>query len=922
MVNVSRDVAKFLEINISENEELFLTHYSSSEAPKNLADYEAVGNAFFTLIACHLSVSIKNQDEKLLDKNKQLIEKHLIKELSNKLSNSPIYPKVSFGAGITDQELQSESLSKVLLLILVGQVVCKGYFKELYVKWLSIKRTISDNQTYIDFKTILQEELQKVKRSVPVYETIEATGPQHDQLFKVKAKVDSTNAIAEGKSKKLAQQAAARLLLKKINPNKLIKSQSQIVVNGGSLLFYKQGLGKLPSTVAPSVYEAFNISTHINLMPSIIHPRFRKSGYWGEKSHRSLAMLGADLLDVFLAMQVVKLSSNENFFGHNSASLAQITLSNQRLVSIYDSGFLNIGKPPLKHDDFLSIPYKVDCVQSLFAISFLHSLEENNLELIQQSYAMDWILKRINYLYAKENINLKNISTLALERLQALGMLFSFENHAAEISIRLTSVKSGNSFVFSPSHNLDFNKDIKQYASSLLLKILDAYEGVGLSPNLTNNQFEGYFDLGVFLDTELITNRKKIASQNGIKVDKLELSNLKQFKDTAFEELLIEWRNQELSVIEKVEVLARIRIYLGLNKSLKESLDYQFLPIIFDNYYSDINSNSIIDFPEAEEEKSENLEDNVSLAKDIPFTNTNKIQNYTNNSQSNLKIEKDKITIKAVKPKLHAQTDKVEVKTVESDTSLAKRRSERDIQESLTAFENKVSTMNISEIESLWNKKEKLLDSIEEAAIVLSHLRYERGIDFQRLKYTKFMNSELFSKTSLISAFIPENPCKIVQKTKQNKTKQNVVPNLGKEFNVEQNDERNFVSRKMALRKGQSRFRKNMMTLWKNCCISGCEINSIIEAAHVAPFRGEKDHHIQNGLILRVDIHRLFDSYLIGINPDTMEIELAPQLMDSEYIIFRGAKIKSPSSHTISKKALIYRWHSFCQNNGLEFSLN
>jgi HNH endonuclease len=33
----------------------------------------------------------------------------------------------------------------------------------------------------------------------------------------------------------------------------------------------------------------------------------------------------------------------------------------------------------------------------------------------------------------------------------------------------------------------------------------------------------------------------------------------------------------------------------------------------------------------------------------------------------------------------------------------------------------------------------------------------------------------------------------------------------------------------------------------------------ILEAAHISPYRGEEDNHPENGLLLRADLHTLFD---------------------------------------------------------------
>lgn len=65
-----------------------------------------------------------------------------------------------------------------------------------------------------DFKSALQELLQSRDRSVPEYRTVGESGPDHDKVFAVEVWVgNSLLASAEGRSKKEAEQQAARLAL-------------------------------------------------------------------------------------------------------------------------------------------------------------------------------------------------------------------------------------------------------------------------------------------------------------------------------------------------------------------------------------------------------------------------------------------------------------------------------------------------------------------------------------------------------------------------------------------------------------------------------------------------------------------------------------------------------------------------------------
>ncbi|MFM6726468.1 MAG: pentapeptide repeat-containing protein, partial [Dolichospermum sp.] len=59
-------------------------------------------------------------------------------------------------------------------------------------------------------------------------------------------------------------------------------------------------------------------------------------------------------------------------------------------------------------------------------------------------------------------------------------------------------------------------------------------------------------------------------------------------------------------------------------------------------------------------------------------------------------------------------------------------------------------------------------------------------------------------------------------------------------------------------REGQQEFKEELKeTYGYKCLISGCHIEQIIEAAHIIPYRDFNSHDVANGLLLRVDLHRL-----------------------------------------------------------------
>ncbi len=74
------------------------------------------------------------------------------------------------------------------------------------------------NFTLIDSKTQLQEYSLKKYKKLPLYKMFKQTGPQHSPVFKVEVQITgSEKFVARGKSKKDAQQNAAKMLLSSLN---------------------------------------------------------------------------------------------------------------------------------------------------------------------------------------------------------------------------------------------------------------------------------------------------------------------------------------------------------------------------------------------------------------------------------------------------------------------------------------------------------------------------------------------------------------------------------------------------------------------------------------------------------------------------------------------------------------------------------
>ncbi len=81
---------------------------------------------------------------------------------------------------------------------------------------------------------------------------------------------------------------------------------------------------------------------------------------------------------------------------------------------------------------------------------------------------------------------------------------------------------------------------------------------------------------------------------------------------------------------------------------------------------------------------------------------------------------------------------------------------------------------------------------------------------------------------------------------------------------------------------GQGIFREQLLTYWRKCCVTGCELLSVLRASHIKPWRDCSNIErldLYNGLLLSPNMDVLFDKGLISFQ-DTGEIMISSQLSE------------------------------------------
>jgi putative restriction endonuclease len=118
------------------------------------------------------------------------------------------------------------------------------------------------------------------------------------------------------------------------------------------------------------------------------------------------------------------------------------------------------------------------------------------------------------------------------------------------------------------------------------------------------------------------------------------------------------------------------------------------------------------------------------------------------------------------------------------------------------------------------------------------------------------------------------------------------------------------------IRLGQGGFRVTVTDAYKRrCAVTGENTLDVLEAAHIQPYSDNGPHSIQNGLLLRSDMHILFDKGLISVSPE-LKIEVSSHIREMYsngklYYSYQGSSLRSkPESDQDCPSATYLDWHN------------
>ena len=148
--------------------------------------------------------------------------------------------------GLRRPSILADTLEAILGAVYLDQGALEAHslVARLYEPILT---TVDPNTVGKDAKTLLQEQLQGLKMSLPIYAVVATHGAAHSQLFEVECSVPKlkVQVLGSGASRRAAEQAAAKLAL-----DAVIKSAPSSSASGNTRKPIKRMVAAKPSTVS------------------------------------------------------------------------------------------------------------------------------------------------------------------------------------------------------------------------------------------------------------------------------------------------------------------------------------------------------------------------------------------------------------------------------------------------------------------------------------------------------------------------------------------------------------------------------------------------------------------------------------------------------------------------------------------------
>lgn len=101
--------------------------------------------------------------------------------------------------------------------------------------------------------------------------------------------------------------------------------------------------------------------------------------------------------------------------------------------------------------------------------------------------------------------------------------------------------------------------------------------------------------------------------------------------------------------------------------------------------------------------------------------------------------------------------------------------------------------------------------------------------------------------------------------------------------------------REVTQRQGQPEFRASLLRAYGRCAVTGTVVPEVLQAAHIERYDGPQTNSVDNGLLLRADIHDLFDRGLLWVTA-RLKVGVHEELRDGEYGRLHGRRLHVPQA--------------------------
>ena len=116
-------------------------------------------------------------------------------------------------------------------------------------------------------------------------------------------------------------------------------------------------------------------------------------------------------------------------------------------------------------------------------------------------------------------------------------------------------------------------------------------------------------------------------------------------------------------------------------------------------------------------------------------------------------------------------------------------------------------------------------------------------------------------------------------------------------------------------RLGQGAFRTRIIDVYRRrCAVTAERTLPALEAAHIRPYAEDRSHEISNGLLLRRDIHSLFDKGYVTVTPKH-RFEVSDRIREDyengrDYYRLHGRKVWAPMDLALQPDPNRLQWHN------------